>query len=153
MPDKCVSNRFYFGVKASELWGQPLTVFLSPPGDDGSRAETTSCDCKEAFCFCLIKNTWNVCARFPHYSLVNYTIDTQSVARVAFLFWSHFFSLVPDDETKESTHKGEKGDQVTAFIITIPSEKLHSMFGHLGTEKSLRCLCGRFTHSMSFYSR
>lgn len=30
---------------------QPLTVSLSPPGGDGSRAETTSCDCEELFCF------------------------------------------------------------------------------------------------------
>lgn len=71
--------------------------------------------------------------------LVNYAIGTQSVAHVGFLFWNNFFCLVFEDETKQSTHKGEKGDQVTVFIITIPSEKWQCLDTR-GTKTFLRCL-------------
>lgn len=75
----------------------------------------------------FLKNSWNVyvcCPAIPG-SAVNYTLGTQSVACFCFFFCFELisFCLVFEDETKGSTQKGEKGDQVTVSLITMPREK------------------------------
>lgn len=105
----------------------------------------------------LLKNSWNVyvcCPAIPG-SAVNYTLGTQSVACFFFVFFCFeviSFCLVFEDETKGSTQKGEKGDQVTVSLIAMPREKslfaFHVWTPSNGSEKkkiSVACVAGART--------
>lgn len=83
----------------------------------------------------FLKNSWNVYVCCPAIPGIIHLARSQSrVFCFVFYFEVISFCLVFEDETKGSTQKGEKGDQVTVSLITMPREK--SLFAfHVWTQK------------------